>query len=758
MAAYPASARNIPLWMQRARQSTERSSILVLLAGILLFIPLFFPQTLPRTSNYEHYLFRVDNYATALREGRLYPRWTPNALYGYGAPIAHFSPPLPAYLPALIQVMVTGDANAALRIAAGLMLASAGLFSYHWIARRMGASAGLTGAILYLYSPYIGLTAIHLQGDIRAIFIAALLPAWLWSVDRYALRRSSSFLLMVIFFAGLVLTEPKAALVALLMSAAVLSFAPIQHFNRSLRPMIGACLLGICVAACYWLPALAESGAVRFLPTALSLPRLSLTGFLTPPTLMDGNLLNPPPVLGLGLPQLLCGIAGIVGIVYFRRWRTLPAVTAGLLLVLLFIALAFFSEFTWLLAACSLCLAATGAAVVWWTERAPRPTLTLSAVLVGIVALSTPIWLSSAFGKNNVSMPTPAAEIELERRGLGVAALPDFEPMPNPLIANVLPDQELLSGYASGSILKVSASQNPAGSSVGLIAHNSHSDQMQVFSSLPTDLHILTSYFPGWIAEFNGREIPIYADSAGLIVVTVPGGNGELTLSFGSTPARILSWIVTWFGVIATVATAYRLRNHTAENAGFSAPPSRNRLLILSVVILLIVIIGSALYLISRPETDDRLTAAERAPDSALPLNLRTQQGLELTGYAPYPLEISAGSNFDLTLYWHALRFLPESYQVSAQIVNLTTGEIATAVTPHHPGGLPTQRWTTEGYVSDSTTIAIPAEAAAGEYEIQIEIFACTQNCATRSRLDIFNADGNLLDDQIALPITIGDG
>ncbi len=86
-AAYATPERPVPVWMRRARQSTERSSILVLIAGILLIIPLFFPQTLPRTSNYERYLYLVDNYATSLREGRLYPRWTlprQSDLFRYG--------------------------------------------------------------------------------------------------------------------------------------------------------------------------------------------------------------------------------------------------------------------------------------------------------------------------------------------------------------------------------------------------------------------------------------------------------------------------------------------------------------------------------------------------------------------------------------------------------------------------------------------------------------------------------------------------
>ncbi len=758
LAPSPTTERTVPVWMRRARQSTERSSILVLLAGILLVLPLFFPQNLSRTSNYEHYLYRVENYATALREGRLYPRWTPNALFGYGAPIAHFTPPLPAYLPALVQVVVTGDANTALRIATGLMLAAAGLFSYHWIVRRMGTLAGLLGAILYLYSPYIGLTAFHLQGDIRAMFIAALIPAWLWSIDRYSLHRGSSFLLMVIFFAGLIFTDAKAALAALFMGAAIVSLIPMNRSNNAIGAVIGACLLGISVSACYWLPALIETGAARFLPNIIAIPRLSLAELLTPARLIDGHNLNPSPQLGLGLPQLLCGTAGVAGIIYFHRWRTLPAVTAGLLLVVSGIGLAFSAESTWLLAVCSLCLAATGSSIVWWTERAARPAIALSAVMISVVALSTPVWLSSAFAQNSIPMPSPTTEIELERRGLGVATLPDFELMPNPLTASILPDQELLSGYATGSILKISTSQNPTGAAVGLIAHHTHSDRMQVFSSMPTDLHILTSYFPGWTAQFNGHEIPIFADNSGLIMVTIPGGNGELTLNFGPTPVRTISWAVTWIGVVTAAVAAFRIRKHDSTHTILSSSPGPRKLLMFSIVILLIIIVGSALFLIVRPDAEATLDAAVRMPDTAEPMNIRTQQGLELTGYEPYLSEIRAGGNFELTLYWHALRFLPETYQVGIQIVSAAEGDIVASIAPHHPGELPTQRWTTQGYVSDSYSIMIPEDVLPGDYEIQVEIFACTQNCTPGSRLEVFSADGGSPDNKITLPITIGEG
>ncbi|MFN8565114.1 MAG: hypothetical protein U0703_26605 [Anaerolineae bacterium] len=93
-AALPQFKRqDLPMWMQQAMRGTDWGVLIVLGFCLLLGWSFALQPGLPRTNASEHYVFRAADATQAFSEGRLYPRWSPYALGGYGAPIPSYYPP-----------------------------------------------------------------------------------------------------------------------------------------------------------------------------------------------------------------------------------------------------------------------------------------------------------------------------------------------------------------------------------------------------------------------------------------------------------------------------------------------------------------------------------------------------------------------------------------------------------------------------------------------------------------------------------------
>jgi hypothetical protein len=105
-----------PDWMRQARQGIDWGIALIFAFSLTIAIPFLSQDDLPHTNASENYVYRAADYAAALQEGRLYPRWSANVLGGYGAPIPHYFPPGAGYSAAVIQVLFTNDPVLAVRL------------------------------------------------------------------------------------------------------------------------------------------------------------------------------------------------------------------------------------------------------------------------------------------------------------------------------------------------------------------------------------------------------------------------------------------------------------------------------------------------------------------------------------------------------------------------------------------------------------------------------------------------------------------
>lgn len=749
------SPQDLPLWMRKAQRGIDWGLALALIFSLLAAWPLIVQQGLPRTNDSEHFVFRTAETAEAILEGRLYPRWSAAALGGYGAPLPHFTPPAPTYLAALVQVLFTGDPAAAVRIiyAAAILLAGAAIYKLG--AQRGGTQVGVLACLLYVYSPYLGLIAPHLRGDLPAAVGMALLPLTLGAADRL-LRFNQPIDFLTLWSGGtlLLLTDPRLAALALgLIALLALWVRARERAPLSPLSVVAALTLGLGAAAFFWLPALAESDAVRWQAGISAEDRPTLAALLAPLQLADPGALIPTPTWSLGLgPLIFAIVSAMIHILRRHVSLMLAALMVGLILIGALLAIS--PAPLWLLGPITLCLALGGSGAWLLFDRLPprwrrRALPTLAAV---VLALALPVWLymqsAPAFGPSD-----QAARLQYEQLGFGVAGLPAGQPLPTTLPADFPPNRALI-GSSTGEISKVSLEMVPSGAQIGVLEHQSHSDRFQVMTNVPVTLTILTAYFPGWRASLNNRTLPVAPDpETGLLTVELPErAQGELIISLNSTPARAAGWLVSAAAVLlAVVLTSIRARRAVEvddEPSLLSIPDGRllaAALLGFTLVLALFVLPFAPLRLTPRPGA---------ALDHTSVLRSRTDGGLEALSFALDRTRTSPGGALTLTVYWHALRFLPENYQSSMILLDGADRRVA-EVSPRPPGGYPTRRWVTNRFVADRRTLAIPTAVAAGQYRLAVEVYVCAATCPPEQRLTFFGPAGATLGQMLVLPVSI---
>jgi hypothetical protein len=227
----------------------------------------------------------------------------------------------------------------------------------------------------------------------------------------------------------------------------------------------------------------------------------------------------------------------------------------------------------------------------------------------------------------------------------------------------------------------------------------------------------------------------------------------ELSISLEPTPARLAAWSITW---IACVALAIGSRQRRGAPEHFFTDYAL--LSIGEVRIAIAVIIAAAA--ISLGASNSMLDALRLQPNiellDSVPLRARTDSGLSTIAfrfdnrraYAP-------GDSIELTLYWRALRFLEQNYQVSIGLVDISNGQTVQINPLRHPANYPTRRWLTRRHVADLHRLTIPGSLAPGDYAIQIEAFACDPACNISSRLQFFAEDGTSIGQSLLIPSVI---
>ncbi|MBF8285610.1 MAG: rane protein of unknown function, partial [Anaerolineales bacterium] len=218
----------------RFRSRIDPGLVVALLTATFAAWPLLTRPGLPTNTDADLHIYRTQQIMAAWEHRVLYPRWAPDFAFGLGA--------------------------------AGMYL----FVRDHW-----NSVAGVVGAAAFALAPYTVYIDPHARGAAPETLALAFGPMTLWAFAR--LRRAASpgnIGLAALTLAALILSHNLMSFVLTGLLVAWLAWEAVYaHIvsDAGHRPMWGtvwpsgaALLLGVCLAAFVWLPAILERNAVQF--------------------------------------------------------------------------------------------------------------------------------------------------------------------------------------------------------------------------------------------------------------------------------------------------------------------------------------------------------------------------------------------------------------------------------------------------------------------------------------------------------------
>ena len=780
----------LTLLLQRQAKLPGSGLAMVLVLTLFATLPLLSGDGLPAGADTLLHVYRAGEMLRSQQHGLMFPSWGEGFYSGYGAPVFHFYASLTYHLTSLLQVVAGLDVLNALRslIVLSFLACSSGM--YLFVRRRSGELGAVLAGLLYVYSPFLLYTEALARGAYPELLSLVIFPFLLWRLDALRDRPTPANLVGVVLVqVALINSHNLMALILTLVALAQLIVeTALQRLIRervNWRPAAlatGAMLLGVGIAATFWLPILLENDTVH-LDNLTAIVELDyrnnfvpLKDLLATPPLHDaGDARGLRVLTTLGVAQWALALSGLVtAALFYRRggrWqhpRALAGVAFFALMAGLMIALTVpnslpvwnllrplhYLQFSWrLLGPTAACLAIVGGANGLWLERlgGRLQTGAIALLLALPIVTSTPLfYMPEGWRVNEVDTSLAAWHEVKAPELLSTTATSEFLPRD----VHVVPDptRELLADYADGyPVDKLNHAGLPPGSTARLVHNSPQAQEWQIDASRDFIAEVYTFYWAGWRAEIDGQAVALRpSEHHGLITFALPAGNHHVRVFLGSTPARdlaawisLLSLLLVAGGVIALhrrPATVLAQERKTSPGV-MAGMLSGGALALLAV--LLFFREGSAWL--------------HSPPGEALPAQVRrrfTLDGrIQLLGYDLNADALRAGEPLVLQLYWYALE---ESDVDFSSFVHLSTGG-----PPHvqadklQPGTHASSTWSPAGYILDTYSMQLPAHLPAGDYQLVAGLYTCDLmppgECGNGYRPTVTDEGGAVIGDSIPL-------
>jgi hypothetical protein len=536
---------------------TIRNAILVL-ACIAFVLPVcfsLFTALLPDGHDTLEYLPRMVEFHRNISEGILFPRWAPDLVRGAGEPLFAFNPPMIYYL-AEFWHLVGFDFITALNLACIVLVIASSIGMFLLARLYFGDWGAWLATAAYLYAPYFAVD-LYVRGALAEFAAFPFYAFALYGLGAYAQTRERRFLLIgTLAYAGILFSHNAAALffTPLLLGFVLLTAWTERSWNVIANQVFGW-LLGLGLAACVWIPSLAERqfvGLDRLLKGSLRYSNHFVSPLL---------LVNSPWIYGTS------AVSEKIGISFSLGWSHL------LLLVLVFgLALKFrkSADWRWLAfffaALVVICFMMTSyAAPVWehvallqyvqfpWRLLGPACfCLALLIAPLGQLLKSLPRWRPLLFGLALALVIVPNLAHNFPRRyrhellsewaperlaARGVEATTAFEYVPRWVIAWPIPFQGV-------RIVSGSASTNQTSRTV-------ISWSGDVNATTPVTAELFITWFPGWTVLVDDHPVAAGpAETTGLIRFDIPAGSHHIEAVWKRTAPRWIGDLVSWLSLL----------------------------------------------------------------------------------------------------------------------------------------------------------------------------------------------------------------
>lgn len=542
---------------------------------ILLYIairPVFSP-FLPGSADGFAHKYRLVNFDESLSRGILRPRWTQNAVLGYGAPLYIFNYSVPYYIVDALYRMGYSIQTASQLYAALTMILSA-ITMYLLVSLLWGTWAGVLAATTYMFAPYHlhTLYSYEAWGEMLAFTYPPLLLYLLISLFRIPadnrVRRKLYFASIVIIWVLFILTHNISTYITSPIIG-VLALIYAKH-TRNTYVTLGKIAGLVALISCFFtLPAITQTNTIKI--SILMVKEFEMRRSYMIPLIdqirTNWAALTGPPVIyqafTIGIPILITLFAGICFIIANRIMHirhkhvaVIPlfvyALFGILILSLMFVdpvsyTLYIFKPLRYVLYPYRFLFLATftGSILTGYLYRKSIPTgicIVILTVLFGYPFAHPGIDVFS-FPPSFFQQPQMLGYAIPTLKTMGIAEFLPQTASIDFLVSEekayreygVLP-QKFIIPNGSGTI--ISQSVKPESLSVRINAN----------SEAP--LTVSTLYYPNWRATLDGKHIPVSHDREGRITLTVPRGIHSIQLTFGYSTIELVGICFSLLGIV----------------------------------------------------------------------------------------------------------------------------------------------------------------------------------------------------------------
>ncbi len=207
----------------------------------------------------------LDQMVRIVSAGQFPPRFVPDLSYGFGYPLFNFVFPLPFYIGAVIYFLGLSLVDS-VKIVFGLSFVLSAFAMFGFLRRYLPIPLALVGSLVYLYTPYRS-TDVYVRGAFGESLAFVFFPLILHSLDQLLDKKSWRWIaILALAIAGLVLSHNIATYMFLpFVGSYVLIWLYFhQKLWKNLYHVVIGAALGIGMSSYFWLPALLESGLMKY--------------------------------------------------------------------------------------------------------------------------------------------------------------------------------------------------------------------------------------------------------------------------------------------------------------------------------------------------------------------------------------------------------------------------------------------------------------------------------------------------------------
>jgi hypothetical protein len=744
--------------------------LLAVALALLAALPFLLRPGLPRDTDAELHVFRAAEVSVCWQGGVIYPRWAPDLYFGYGYPIFNYYAPLTYHLASLIALLPGVSVVTGVKAVFVLGLIVGGLGTYLLVRDLFGPEAGVVGAAVFLFAPYVLLIDPHARGDLAEHFALCLLPLVSFLLRRLVAGGGRGALLgATIGIAALLLSHNLLGALGIVLAFGAFVW---QVVVEGRRDGVGRGLLAFALAAAlsafFWLPMLLELKDVQLTvvgPGHFDFRNhfVPLAELLSPSRLVDMGAVAARYHHNLGLAQWLLALAGAAALARRgspQRRALLFFVLIGVLLVFLMTRASLrvwetlpwleYLQFPWrILGTAAFALAVLSGAATSWLPPARWRRIALGAFVLALLLLAlpsmSPLPWSSDFGDTSRE---GVVAFELEGKVVGTTSTGDF--LPRTVDMSPHPEPSLFSSYEGpGPVDKVNRATLPEGTTVRVLEHGPVHDLFFVSGSTDFVLRVYTLLFPGWHAYVDGEEVELSRGRPeGSLSLPVPAGDHTVLLRFEDTPPRRAGWAIAAGGVLMLALALVLVRGRPLEEREFPERLDGTSGAWIGGVL--------ALFLVFKVGLVDPLGWLRHTsqPGEALAAQVSQHavigEQVEFLGFDLPRRTVRSGEDLTVVLYWRALRPLDVNYQSFAHLTHpsaVSWGQSDVL----NPGGLPTTRWTVDRYVWDVHRVRVRPGTPPGVYALEVGLYTLIDG----RRLPVLDAAGEAAGETVVLTVPV---